>query len=511
MRNKKHSLRSAICIILTAILVFSAVLCVTATEKDVAQTGAKGTVYYQNTSGWTSVYCYMWNGSGETKNANWPGEIMTLHKDNVWKYTTSTDYANVIFNNGSGQQTGDLQFPGDGQIYNNGSWSAYPDHVVTDDPTTDEPTTVTPTTDVTPGTAKYVYCRNTAGWSKVNCYMWSTALGDNGGWPGQTMTSIGDDVFQYEITSDWNMVIFNNGSGNQTGDLTFPGDGYLYDNSTGQWEIYDNSPLKISDFGTNLTSPQYKGADITLTTTATSTGAVSYKFSVKNSSGATTVLSDFSSNNTALWTPTVAGTYTLIFDYKDTDGNENQRTMKFEVADDAGVVEPILKGVSPKPGQIKTGTAQTITVNAAGGNTGTNLLFYKFKVTDPSGNTVNVPYYAKTKTVSFTPTAQGIYKVTVYVQGSDNDTVERTYSYTSTSNVTPPVTESTNPNPEYMKGDADGDANISVMDSTAIQRHCAKMIVITGQLFENGDVDGDGVLTVMDATAIQRYVAKLGW
>ena len=232
---------------------------------------------------------------------------------------------------------------------------------------------------------------------------------------------------------------------------------------------------------------------------------------MKNPRGQTTVLADFSANNTAEWTPATAGTYTLIFDYKDTDGNENQRTMEYKVDDDAGVEEPIIKGVSPKPGQIKTGTAQTITVNAAGGNTGTNLLFYKYKVTDPSGKTVNVPYYSKTKTVSFTPTAAGIYKVTVYVQGSDNDTVERTYSYTSTSSVSPTTPIPTNPVDEYIKGDADGDTQISVMDSSEIQRHCAKMLTITGQLFENADVDGDGVLTLMDATSIQRYVAKLGW
>ena len=511
MRNKKHSLKSAICVILTAILAFSAVLCVTAAGTDLAQTGAKGTVYYQNSSNWSTVYCYMWNDSGGTKNAEWPGVEMTVHKDNVWKYTTSTDYANVIFNNGgNGQQTDDLKFPGDGQIYN-GTWSAYPDHIpgsTTDDPTEAPKPTIPPA----PGEAKYIYCKNEAGWGSVNCYMWTDGSGNNGGWPGKTMKNIGDNVWQYEFDGNWSKVIFNNGSGTQTGDLAFPGDGHMYNNKTGQWEIYDNSPLRISDFDTNLTSPQYKGTDITLTTTATSTGTVSYKFSVKNPSGQTTVLADFSANNTAEWTPATAGTYTLIFDYKDTDGNENQRTMEYKVEDDAAVVEPILKGVSPKPGQIKTGTVQTITVNAAGGNTGTNLLFYKYKITDPSGNTVNVPYYSKTtKTVSFTPTVQGIYKVTVYVQASDNQTEERTYSYTSTSNVTPTTPIPTNPVDEYIKGDADGDTKISVMDSTQIQRHCAKMLVITGQLFENADVDGDGQLTVMDATSIQRYIAKLGW
>lgn len=505
MGNKKHSFKSAICVILTAILVFSAVLCVAAADNDVAETGATGAVYYENSSNWSTVYCYMWNGSGESKNADWPGKQMTLHEGNIYTYTTTTDYANVIFNNGgNGQQTGDLQFPGNGYIYRNGSWSEYQPVEVPTNPT---PTPTTPTP--TPG-SKYVYCKNTAGWSSVNCYMWNSESDKNTGWPGASMKNIGDNVWQYEVKGDWKQVIFNNDS-TQTADLTYPGDGYMYDNSTGKWEIYDNSPLKIAEFGTNVVSPQYKGCDITLTTTANSTATVSYKFSVKDASGNTTVIADFSSKNEAVWTPANAGTYTLIFDYKDTDGNENQRTMTFEVKNDAGVVEPILKGVSPKPGQIKTGTKQTITVNAAGGNTGTNLLFYKYKITDPNGNTINVPYYSKTKTVDFTPTSAGIYTVTVYVQGSDNDTVERTYTYTSTSNVIEDNTQPTTPSDEYMKGDADCDGKVSVMDSTLIQKHCAKTTTITGQGFANADVDGDSKLSVMDATKIQRFLAKLGW
>ena len=251
------------CVILTAILVFSAVLCVAAADTDVAQTGASGTVYYQNSSNWSTVYCYMWNGSGETKNAEWPGVQMTLHKDNVYKYTTSTDYANVIFTNNAGQQTADLQFPGDGQIFN-GTWSAYPDHNNPNPtPTTPNPN---PNPNPNPGTVKYVYCKNSAGWSSVNCYMWNSESDKNTGWPGASMKNIGDNVWQYEVTGSWKQVIFN-GGGTQTGDLTYPGDGYMYDNQSGQWTIYDNSPLKIADYGTNLEAPQYKGCDITLTTT----------------------------------------------------------------------------------------------------------------------------------------------------------------------------------------------------------------------------------------------------
>ena len=91
MRNKHF--KSAISLLLTVMLVLSAVLCVTAAESDVAVTGATGTVYYENSGNWSSVYCYMWNGGGEQKNADWPGQPMTNFKGNVFKYTTNTSFS----------------------------------------------------------------------------------------------------------------------------------------------------------------------------------------------------------------------------------------------------------------------------------------------------------------------------------------------------------------------------------------------------------------------------------
>ena len=92
------------------------------------QSSGSSTVYYKNTSNWSSVFCYMWSGDGNPKNAEWPGEAMTSIGNNVYQYSFSGSYEKVIFNNGSGgagNQTDDLSFPGSGQIYDNGSWSAY--------------------------------------------------------------------------------------------------------------------------------------------------------------------------------------------------------------------------------------------------------------------------------------------------------------------------------------------------------------------------------------------------
>lgn len=56
----------------------------------------------------------------------------------------------------------------------------------------------------------------------------------------------------------------------------------------------------------------------------------------------------------------------------------------------------------------------------------------------------------------------------------------------------------------YLRGDADGDGEVTITDATAIQRTLAE--IPTASFFEKAaDVDGDG-LNIMDATNIQRYL-----
>lgn len=60
---------------------------------------------------------------------------------------------------------------------------------------------------------------------------------------------------------------------------------------------------------------------------------------------------------------------------------------------------------------------------------------------------------------------------------------------------------------ERLRGDTDGDGQVTILDATAIQRLLASIITDDDvTISKYGDVDGDG-LTIMDATAIQRYLA----
>ena len=514
MAFKKH-FKSVVCLLMTMLMLFSVVIGVSAAEEELVSTGASGTVYYENNTNWSSVYCYMWNGSGDQKNAEWPGQPMNKVSGNVWSYTTTTDYQNVIFNNGSGgtgNQTADLTFPGSGQIYNGSSWSQYTEpesSSSTEDSSSDTPTP-------TPGgDGDYIYCENAAGWGSVYCYMWKDGAGDNQAWPGKAMENIGDNIWRYEVTGNFNMIIFNGGSDSQkTSDMQYPGGNYIYNNQTNEWKPFDTSPITVKNFAIDVEGTVYKNMDITVSANASSKGgAVAYKFSVTNGSS-TTTLKNFSTANTAKWTPTATGTYTITADFKDAAGNTNQRTLKVTVADDSGIAEPIIKKVTPAAGEVKNNTNMNIAVTGGGGKVGTNLLFYKYTIKDANGKVINVPYYSKLGSYTFKPTALGNFTVTVSVQNSHNSIIERTFTYNSVVNPTTP-TESTsekpttNPGPSTILGDVDGDGILSVMDATRIQRYNAQLITSADLNLKLGDFDNDGLVTVIDATKIQQKLAGM--
>ena len=94
---------------------------------------ATETIYYDNSStNWSPVYCYMWkNGVENSAYKQWPGELMKSEGNNIYSYDVPDGgYDMVIFNAGdmtgdTTKQTTDLNYPGGGKIYKNGSWENY--------------------------------------------------------------------------------------------------------------------------------------------------------------------------------------------------------------------------------------------------------------------------------------------------------------------------------------------------------------------------------------------------
>ncbi len=118
------------------------------------------------------------------------------------------------------------------------------------DPTT-VPVTTAPATTVKPTEApttapvseNYIYFKNTSNWSKVNAYYWSEADTTMTSWPGQAMTSVGDNVYRIEVPADAQFIIFNDGS-SQTDDIKLEGMNKIYNNGT--WSDY-NDPVEPTD------------------------------------------------------------------------------------------------------------------------------------------------------------------------------------------------------------------------------------------------------------------------
>lgn len=501
-------------------------------------------VYVRVNNGWSNVNCYMWS-DGLGNNASWPGKAMTKVGDGVYSYTLDKDYTMVIFNNGS-QQTGDLKYPGHGKIYDlsKGTWSDY-EGAPTQGTTAQTPSSAATATTTPSGDGTTVYLNNEAGWASPAVYMWNSSTDSNASWPGVKMTNIGGNIYQYTASKTFANCIFSNSGQSQTADLTAK-DGYVYNNKTDEWSVYDTSPLQVTEFSADPASNIYTGTDVQLSATASnkSGAAVSYKFSVTNEQGGTSTLSDFSSAKSVTWTPTVAGTYTVNFDFKDTDGNINNRTLTLTVNDDSTLAKPVIKSVYPANlNLIKVNSTATVTVKAGGGKTGTNLLFYKYVVTDPNG-VQNTPYYTLNNIYTFVPSMKGQYKVSVYVQGSDNSTVSKAYTYTATDDVTEPTTvvvpttapqpatqpttavqpttaKPTTPQsttvqpttaPSRPRGDVDGDGVVSVMDATYLQKSLVRLPDVPAvETLDLAicDLDGDGSITIKDATIIQKIAVNL--
>ena len=60
-----------------------------------------------------------------------------------------------------------------------------------------------------------------------------------------------------------------------------------------------------------------------------------------------------------------------------------------------------------------------------------------------------------------------------------------------------------------LKGDADGDGKVSILDASLIQLHRAQMATIDEANLKLADTDNDGQVTILDATRIQLFLAQM--
>ena len=177
------------------------------------------TVYYENTNNWSDVYIYYWSDEN-TQMTTWPGVQMTNTGNNVYKAEIPTDAQYAIFSNKGNSQTSDLTLNGYGKIYDNGNWSSYSSEPEKPEDPADD----------------CIYYQNTNNWNTVYAYYWSSSNTQMTTWPGVKMTNVGSGVWKTDVPEDAEYIIFTNGSGQQTGDLTINGTGKIYNNNG--WSDY---------------------------------------------------------------------------------------------------------------------------------------------------------------------------------------------------------------------------------------------------------------------------------
>ena len=445
-------MKKIISVLLAALLTISMSIAAVSTTA----AASSDVIYFEKPTSWGTPNCYVWGGTSGANSA-WPGAAMTLVTGSVYSYTVPGDQVNVIFNCG-GSQTADLSLTGNaGKIFtitsgNSGTWSTYDSPVVPTSPTSpSSPTSPTTVTDPQPsGTGATAVLANTANWSSPTVYYWNGSTKNNA-WPGVALTendkdAAGNyvvDIPQAYIGSSDAGVIFSNSGSSQSADLKIAaGDCKIYDNSNSSWVDYDTSAVKLS-LTSSVATPQYTDTDITFSAAASGgSGSYTYRFSVNDK-----VVQEYSTANTYAWNSQTAGNYVIKVEVLDTQGNSNSKTMNYEIKDDTLAVEPVLKGItttaSGSSTEVVKGQSTDVKVRAAGGHTGTNLIFYKIAIYDPNGTAVNTIYYKTSNSLNFTPSQLGTYKVEVTVQNSANTTKTSTYNLESVGSiVTTPTVDS---------------------------------------------------------------------
>ena len=117
------------------------------------------------------------------------------------------------------------------------------------------------------GGQQTVLLTNTAGWSTPYIYFWSDSNTGMTSWPGQPMTLLEGNIYYHAIPADATYVIFSDGNGTQTSDLTIPQGMNHFNYGTGSWSVYEGGDFCVHS---------YDGGTVTTAPTCISTGVRTY-------------------------------------------------------------------------------------------------------------------------------------------------------------------------------------------------------------------------------------------
>lgn len=204
-------------------------------------------IYFDNTQyKWSTVNAYIYDESGSevVENKAWPGEAMQYDESTgfyVIEVPEGLENGLAMFNAGQGSSN---RYPGEGEkglaindnnmLFSYGNvWQIYDGQVAQDpvEPDPEESITV-------------FFDNSSSNFSTPYVYYWVSAT-DSGSesWPGVAMTLFKDNVWTATFSNVNDRCIFSNNGGNQTENLTIPGENYIYRN--GKWEEYEDAPVNV--------------------------------------------------------------------------------------------------------------------------------------------------------------------------------------------------------------------------------------------------------------------------
>ena len=360
-------------------------------------------------SGWSSANIYVYDESGSTikELAAWPGAAMTNEGNGVYSYTLPKgwgDNTQVIFNNGNNQipaaqQPGFVLPAGNIGTYADGRWTLE-EEIIPTEPieinsfTTNKTspqiadTTITLTADANGGAGalqyKFVAKNISTGNEKVisnfsssNSVKWTPTVA--GTYEVKVIVKDSEDATEYKTIE---FVVAE-----RVSDITL-------------------SQIKIDKDSCVVSE------EVVLSAEATGgIGNLSYKFYYEKDSEYV-VIKEYSSENSVVWTPTEAGTYSVRVEVRDSAGNVRMSGKNF-------VVESKLKvsGVTLSKEDIKVGETVDITTIALGANN----IKYRVAVHDFENTWTTLHDFETSNITSWTPEIADTYVIWVDVIDEDGN------------------------------------------------------------------------------------------
>lgn len=317
-----------------------------------------------------------------------------------------------------------------------------------------------------------VYCQPSEDWQNCLVYWWGVKRAPE--WPGVSMEQNEDGIYYYDVPSNAQGIIFNNGQGQQTGNLQVPQDEYVqYLVDDHSWVTYRGTEPQVvyivAGFGSLCGSDWDPGDRNNRMTDEDSDGI--YTKTYENVAAGTYELKVTTGSWSKSWgDPEKGSNYILTIESDGTDV-----TVGFDTAQEKIVI--FLDGELPEPafsisGAV-TGSFQAVLTGDTGSVAKSGSGSYKFEGVKPGSYTL-------------TFSAEG------YVTRSYEVTVEA-------ANVTLDAVLN-------LLGDVTGDGKINIGDTAKIYAHIRGSSLLSGYMLACADYSGDGTINVGDTAKLYAFI-----